>query len=285
MSSPWMKFYPSDWRADPALRVCSLAARGLWMEILCLMHEAAPRGSLLVNGQPVADRQLASLTGVSVRDVGKCLGELEAAGVFSREGNRTIYSRRMRRDDEKAERDKAIGKRGGNPTLKGRVNPEDKAQIPETRVQKPEREDLGARSRAPTKRGTRLADDWKPNEANSAYALESGLSQTQVDLEAEKFRNYWLGKSGQAATKVDWDATWRNWVLNALERTGKPNGQPTRSDRTAQAAGRGATGQDATLAGLGRIADRVRERGERERRDGEAAPGDVSAGQSDARLL
>jgi hypothetical protein len=157
MSAPWLKFYPSDWRADPALRMCSLAARGLWMEMLCLMHEAVPRGSLLVNGQPVSDRQLAALCGVSVRDGVTCLAQLQAAGVFSLDDNRTIYSRRMRRDQEKAERDKANGKAGGNPTLKGGVNPPDKAQIPEARDQK-ENED--AAIAAPTGR---------------VYAFEQGI--------------------------------------------------------------------------------------------------------------
>jgi alkylated DNA nucleotide flippase Atl1 len=136
MNAPWLKFYPSDWRADPALRMCSLAARGLWMEMLCLMHEAVPRGSLLVNGQVVTDKQLAALCGVSARDVVTCLAQLQAAGVFSLEDNRTIYSRRMRRDQEKAERDKANGKAGGNPTLKAGVNPPDKAQILDARDQK-----------------------------------------------------------------------------------------------------------------------------------------------------
>lgn len=137
MAAPWFKFYPSDWRADPALRMCSLAARGLWMEMLCLMHEASPRGSLLINGLPVSTKQLASLVGVSEREIVGCLGQLESAGVFSREDSGTIYSRRMRRDDEKAARDKANGKGGGNPSLKPGVNPpvngEDKAQKPEAR--------------------------------------------------------------------------------------------------------------------------------------------------------
>lgn len=154
MSSPWLKFYPSDWRADPALRMCSLAARGLWMEMLCLMHEATPRGSLLVNGRPIDGKQLAALCGVALRDVVACISQLEAAGVFSREDNRTIYSRRMRRDDEKAERDKANGKGGGNPTLKGGVNPPVKAQIPEARDQKPEQQE-GTRASA-----LAVADDW-----------------------------------------------------------------------------------------------------------------------------
>lgn len=53
MSHPWMKFYPADWRADPGLRMCSgCCARGMWMEMLCLMHEAMPRGFLKLAGAP-----------------------------------------------------------------------------------------------------------------------------------------------------------------------------------------------------------------------------------------
>ena len=42
MSQPWIKFYPRDWRGDQALRVVSLAARGLWIEMLSIMHEGQP---------------------------------------------------------------------------------------------------------------------------------------------------------------------------------------------------------------------------------------------------
>ena len=80
---PWMKFYPSDWRADPALRMCSLAARGLWMEMLSIMHEADPRGSLLINGNAISAKQLASLCGASLRETVALLHELDVAGVFT----------------------------------------------------------------------------------------------------------------------------------------------------------------------------------------------------------
>ncbi len=126
MSPPWFKFYPSAWRSDPALRVCTAGARGLWIEMLCLMHEADPRGSLLINGKQVSEAQLASLCGLPVRDTKALIVELEDAGVFSREANGTVYSRKMRRDDAKALRDKANGKGGGNPKLKDGVNPQDK---------------------------------------------------------------------------------------------------------------------------------------------------------------
>lgn len=143
MSAPWMKFYPADWRSDPALRLCGLQARGLWIELLCLMHEAEPRGYLLVNGSPLTERQIAALIGASVKEVAPLLAELDEAGVLSRTDAGVILSRRIVRDTERAERDKANGKRGGNPRLNGGVNPRhipsvnggDKAQKLEARSQ------------------------------------------------------------------------------------------------------------------------------------------------------
>jgi hypothetical protein len=102
------------------------------------MHEAVPRGSLLINGKRVMDRQLASLCACTEREIKTLVAELEMAGVFSRD-NGIIYSRRMRKDDERAARDRANGRKGGNPKVKGGVNPPvdggDKAQKPEARSQ------------------------------------------------------------------------------------------------------------------------------------------------------
>lgn len=147
-----MKWYPADWRADPGLRMCSLAARGLWADMLALMHEAEPYGHLLVNGIAPSNRQLAGLLGCEEKEIARCMQQLEECGVFSRSEDGTVISRRMLRDFYKRERDKANGKTGGNPRLKAGVgegvnpqsNPtvgeEDKAQKPEARSQKPEEE-------------------------------------------------------------------------------------------------------------------------------------------------
>jgi hypothetical protein len=43
---PAFQFYPGDWLRDMALRSCSMEARGLWIEMLCLMHDAVPYGHL-----------------------------------------------------------------------------------------------------------------------------------------------------------------------------------------------------------------------------------------------
>lgn len=103
MADPWMKFYPRDWRGDQSLRAVSIAARGLWMECLCIMHEAKPYGHLLLNGEPVEVDALARMTGASVDEVSALMAELRKAGVFSVTGKGIIFSRRMVRDSERRE--------------------------------------------------------------------------------------------------------------------------------------------------------------------------------------
>ncbi len=115
---PWFKFYPADWRAEPSLRMVSMEARGLWIECLCIMHEAEPYGHLIVRGTPLETPALAAIVGASEMIVRSCLHELEEAGVLSRNRQGTIVCRRMVRDQEKRERDQNNGKKGGNPALK-----------------------------------------------------------------------------------------------------------------------------------------------------------------------
>jgi hypothetical protein len=107
-----MKFYPRDWRGDQALRAVSLAARGLWIECLCIMHEAKPYGHLVLNGQQVEGATLARMTGVPVDEVTALMAELRQAGVLSMTGKGVVFSRRMTKDHARAQKGrKAANKR------------------------------------------------------------------------------------------------------------------------------------------------------------------------------
>lgn len=99
-------FYPGDWMKDPELRSVSLAARGLWMDMLCLMFEGGRRGYLVLgNGKPVTNEKLARMTGTFEAKVIQYLEELEESGVLSRDKDGIIYSRRLIRDEEKRSSD------------------------------------------------------------------------------------------------------------------------------------------------------------------------------------
>jgi hypothetical protein len=116
-----MQFYPNDWQSDGQLRMCSLAARGVWLEMLCVMWKAPRRGYLeSAEGVPLTPDQLSRLIGENKEILTTLLAELEAAGVYSREtGSEVIYSRRIVKDIKyKAECSAAGRKGGGNPTFK-----------------------------------------------------------------------------------------------------------------------------------------------------------------------
>jgi hypothetical protein len=115
----WLKFWPQDWQRDPALRSCGIAARGLWIDMLCIMHEGNPYGHLTIGGKPATVRQIGMVTGCGEKEAGKLIAELEDAGVFSRDDAGTIYSRRMVRDKVASDAGRKNGQSGGNPALKG----------------------------------------------------------------------------------------------------------------------------------------------------------------------
>jgi len=115
---PAMQFYPADWQSDPGIRALGFFERGVWFEILCLMHFSAERGVLLLNDRAMTDDELARSLGLDKQILTNTLTTLLGSGVASRrEEDGAIISRRMVRDERvRQERIKA-GKSGGNPNL------------------------------------------------------------------------------------------------------------------------------------------------------------------------
>lgn len=113
---PWSKFFWSDWESDQGLRLCSLAAQGLWMRMLCVCARHDPKGYLSINGNPLKVDAIARLAGVAETEAETLVAELELNGVFSRNRSGCIYSRRMVRD---AISDKARAEIYGTPRPAG----------------------------------------------------------------------------------------------------------------------------------------------------------------------
>lgn len=119
----WTKFYWSDWETDHALKLCSFAAQGLWMRMLCIASAHDPIGYVAVAGRALDETAIARMTGGQESEVRDLLGELDRNGVFSRDRQGRIYSRRMVTDARRAAIARKNGKNGGNPSLgKGKGN-------------------------------------------------------------------------------------------------------------------------------------------------------------------
>lgn len=150
-AQPWMKFYPQDWRADEKLRMCSLSARGLWIEMLAIMHRSEQYGFLLIAGSIPTDAQLAVQVGASPQEVTELLAQLRQADVFSCAANGAIYSRRMTRDNRKSIALSKNGKKGGDATARKTAENErlleqnsGKGSTPDTRGQSSDANASGA---------------------------------------------------------------------------------------------------------------------------------------------
>lgn len=118
MKLPAFQFYPADWRKDPGVQALSFHDRGVWFEILCLMHESDRRGVLLLNGMAMPEDALARLLGLDNQILATTLTTILTYGVASREQEtNALYCRRMVRDENIRKIRQEAGKLGGNPVL------------------------------------------------------------------------------------------------------------------------------------------------------------------------
>jgi hypothetical protein len=66
-------------------------------------------------------------------------------------------------------------------------------------------------------KGTRIPEDFQPSEKMVEWAINYEPAKI-LNLEREllKFQNYWENAT-RNATKINWQKTWQNWVLNAID--------------------------------------------------------------------
>lgn len=97
---PWIKWFTGDYLRDPCVSALSPAARGIWMDFLCVMNEA-DRSGVIVGSRAMLSR----LTRCSTDELSSALNEYQVCGTaqVSEDGNGqvTVINRRMKRDADK----------------------------------------------------------------------------------------------------------------------------------------------------------------------------------------
>lgn len=80
--------------------------------------------------------------------------------------------------------------------------------------------------------GCRLPDDFILTDELQAMALAEGYQNGDAERLFAKFRDYWVAIPGQRGIKLDWTATWRNWVRTEKDRNGgfMPKGRSTNQE-------------------------------------------------------
>jgi hypothetical protein len=212
---PAFQFYPGDWLRDTGLRSCSAAARGLWMDILCFMHEGSPYGYLKVNHKVILAPNLARMCGLTLQETEGCLAELAEAGVFETDEEGVIFSRRMIRDEELRNKRAACGHLGGNPTLKD--NPKVGVCLSTEVKQKPTPSSSSSSSSSNTSTKVEVGAPKKSYLLDEEFWAEMRRHYPNVDVEAEsrKMDAWLLARPGRKKTRM-FVIGWLNKVEPAL---------------------------------------------------------------------
>jgi hypothetical protein len=146
--------------------------------------------------------------------------DVDAERAASRERMQELRARRKNRKPlEQAEVGDVFGRTVPNRSESVR-NPDPTRPDPTHPLK--DKEEADASSSAPRKRATRISEDFSVTPEMKLWA-SSKAADADLITETEKFINYWIAKSGKDATKLDWAATWRNWILNAKTSQTRPD--------------------------------------------------------------
>jgi uncharacterized protein YdaU (DUF1376 family) len=111
-----------------------------------------------------------------------------------------------------ADKNRTNGKLGGRPKKTQSVisgNPDESENNPNHKplTKKP----LTNKPSSNATRGSRLPTDWKPN---ADLAEWSKAERPDLDLRKvfAEFKDYWSSIPSSKGVRLDWDATWRNWI-------------------------------------------------------------------------
>lgn len=122
MRNKWFKFDAETWLSDPKLKMVSYAAQGLWVDIICLCHISEKYGYLTVNGQKMDEIRLRSCLKPAKRWT-EYFQELVENNIIRIDAEGYYYCHKLLKDREFQKMQSEFGKKGGNPTLKGSLNP------------------------------------------------------------------------------------------------------------------------------------------------------------------
>lgn len=230
MTNPWFRFYAEALDDPKVQRLPAEVFKG-WVNLLCL---AKKNDGIL---PPLQD--IAFALRVSDEYAWELIETLTKHGLLDNEGNDYEphnWNGRQYKSDVSTERVKRFRKRqqevSGNGDETPDETPPETETDTETETERAEAAQARPAPKKPSKQGKRLPENWKPSAELRAWAMKE-RSDLDIQKVIDSFTDYWIAKTGSAATKRDWDATFRNWVRNEKTRhgTGKPAVRETAADR------------------------------------------------------
>lgn len=219
----WFRAY-AEMVDDEKLRLLSFEDRWHFVALLC-----CKTSGILDDAGPLMRRKVAVKLGLDVTTLVEVARRLSEVELIDRETLQPrAWERRQHQSDSSAERTKAYRERLKQVKRHSDVTvtpPEEETEAEADTDKKEEREAQLPPPEVRSPHGSRLPTDFP-----TAEELR-WCEQERPDLDAAvvraKFRDYWCSVPGARGRKLDWPATWRNFVRS--ERSQQPRASPLRS--------------------------------------------------------
>lgn len=212
---PYMPFYPADWIRDT--RCLSVATRGIWFDILCELWHAPQRGT-----KTMTIEQWARAVGCSILEFDTALKEMKSQSISDiscdSNGNVTLMSRRMIRDEKEREFNRIRQKNHRDKRLRNGVsNGEITPYISEVISQKSESE-KNKKEKKGSAEGEKSARSRRLSDEEFLQSLRTNPAYTYLNLDIE------LGKMDAWLTTRPGRQKTRKFIVNWLNKIDKPVG-------------------------------------------------------------
>lgn len=203
---PWFRLY-SEAVDDEKLRLLAFEDRWHFIALLCC------KGMGILDGvDSITRRKIAVKMGLDLRELGEVSRRLSEVGLIDQDSLQpTKWDDRQFRSDSSTQRVKEYRDRLKVVTNQPDNDMKRECNVTVTVQDTDTDKDIDIKPRA-----TRLPKDWKLTQEyiDAALAIRA-IDANELQRVADEFRDYWIAVPNAKGVKLDWLATWRNWVRRA----------------------------------------------------------------------
>ena len=197
MANPWFRLY-SEFAHDPKIQMLSEAMQRRYVMLLCLrcsevletLHETEIAFQLRLSAQELDDTKQLFIGKKFIDNQWNLLNWDKRQFVSDSSTMRVARHREKKKQDSNS--DETLQERPSNAIDTEADTDTDK-------------------KKNKNKLGSRLAQDWVLLKTWGEWAQKE---RPDIDVRkvADQFKDHWIAQAGQKGVKLDWFATWRNWV-------------------------------------------------------------------------
>jgi len=201
MANPWFRLY-SEFAHDPKIQMLSEAMQRRYVMLLCLRCSETL--------ETLHETEIAFQLRLSTEELDETKGLFISKNFIDKHWNLINWDKRQFVSDSstmRVARHREKKKQGSNTDETLQEHP---SNVVDTEADTDTDTDTDKKKNK-NKLGSRLAQDWVLLKTWGEWAQKE---RPDIDVRkvAEQFKDHWIAQPGQRGVKLDWQATWRNWV-------------------------------------------------------------------------